>query len=301
VRPPVIDKISITVPVADHSLRTQVLAHLKSAEIGGKGKDIKKAWNWQARKEYWIAINCTLMNDQTLLIQANHKQTDSHLLRLEFNPAKQGQWGLGYLKHKFDEITGGLLDWGHVVKYGRATRLDIAVDLVGVRMSELIVSSNVPGKNHLYISEDGQIETAYLGMPGVNKPTEQLAYDKLQHAEDQGYKPLYDGILHTRVEMIVKSTGQKLSKINNVKNPLGRVAVVHPRTTPPGIDPVVWAMFLDTCRFKGVTAALTALPECAWGPFLAPLQSGAKLCWRPDWLWNHWPMTVKASELLKSA
>ncbi len=299
VRTPVIDKISITVPVADPDLRTKVLAHLKNAEAGKKGKGIKKAYKWPARKNYWTAINCTLPNEQTLLVQANPKNSDSHLIRLEFNPARQWQWGLGYLKHLFDQITGELLGWGYVIEFGRATRIDVAVDLVGAQMNQLVAASNVNGKNHLYLSEHGDLETAYLGMPKVNKPTEQFVYDKLQDALDKGYEPLYDSIIHTRVEMIVKSSGQMLCNIGAVQNPLGRVTMVHPMKHLPCINSTAWAMFLEVCRFKGVGPALNMLPEGYQNILLAALTAGAEVCWRPDKLWKHWPTTVKASGLLE--
>jgi len=298
VRLPIIDKISITVPVQDPALKNQVTAALKTAESGKLSKEFQKAWKWPARKDYWIAINCTTSHGQSLLVQARHKSSDAHLLRLEFNPAKQWKWGLGLVKERFVQVTGGTLDWSHVIKYGRATRVDVAVDFVNAAITDLVFTSHTPGKNHIYVSEDGDIETVYVGIPEQNKPTEQLIYNKLQDAEDKGEQPLYAGINQTRMEKIVKSPNLKFSNIGNIPNPLSTVGIAHPPSNLAGVDPLLWKLFLETCRFRGTKGALSMLPADTASIFLAELNAATMLCWRPEHIWKHWPHVVKESGLL---
>jgi len=299
---PLIDKVSITVPVLDPKIRAKVHGNLNKAEKWRFGKDFKKAFGPRIRSRYRFAINVKLLGGEKLLVQGvPWSKGAGHLLRLEFNPAKLTQGDLSVVKERFREVTSELLQWDHVVEFGRATRVDVAVDLVNARMTDLLVVSNVHGKNHFYVGEGGDLETAYVGIPTQKKPAEQLVYDKLKQSVDKGQKPGYSGIYHSRVEIISKSKNLKLANIAKIKNPLTRVTIVHPGSPPPGVDPVIWGLFLETCRYRGVTGALKLVPDDVAEACKTALDEAAGESWRPDKIWKHWPKVVKNSGLLDPA
>jgi hypothetical protein len=82
-------------------------------------------------------------------------------IRLEFNPAKLGIGGLKSL-HDFlgTLIAGG---WATFVKHGRVSRLDVAVDLVGVRMTKLKVVPPKAVVSQTWSSSKGKLETYQWG------------------------------------------------------------------------------------------------------------------------------------------
>lgn len=295
---PVIDKLSVTIPVEDPEMRQTIFTSVENLFAKKKSAVHTNVYG-KAKKEYAFAINVTLTGDETMLVQAGYKKPQSHFVRIEFNPAKLWKYGPGLAMHRLKEVTGNALPWSYVVEYGRATRIDAAVDMVNAPMSSLVILNNQGGKTHFYVGETGEIETSYLGIPGYKKPADQLAYNKNQEAEDKGTSPLYNNIVHTRIEMISKSKNRLLKNIAGIKeNLFERLTVIHPGNAPEGIDPTLWALFLETCRFRGLEGALSLLPENLAGTCQTALMDAAANSWRPDKIWQRWSNAVSHSQLL---
>jgi hypothetical protein len=108
--------------------------------------------------------------DAQVLIQAGPKKKGiTHALRLEFNPRRLGKQGITVLKSQLESLVLGPLvsdglNFDDIIAKGTVTRVDIAVDLVGIRVDQLDVRFLGQGKSHWYYSEKGQAETGYYGI-----------------------------------------------------------------------------------------------------------------------------------------
>jgi hypothetical protein len=98
-----------------------------------------------------------------VLVQAGPTKPGlKHNLRLEFNPTRLGPAGIAFLKSQIESLVVGALSYAHIMATGTVTRLDIAVDVVGIRISDLDVRFMGEGKSHWYYASTGQPETGYL-------------------------------------------------------------------------------------------------------------------------------------------
>lgn len=82
-------------------------------------------------------------------------------LRIECNPRKLGKAGFAQLA----KVLGGPsapFNLAGLISAARVSRLDVCVDVIGVRMSELVLWFQAEGKRTLYAGEDGALETIQL-------------------------------------------------------------------------------------------------------------------------------------------
>jgi len=85
--------------------------------------------------------------------------------RLEFNPSKLTKDGLDdlvvFLNSTIDP------DPLEFFRGGRITRCDVAVDLPGCHLEDLIVRTSRMQKHGIYSDRQGLVQTTYLGTPSV--------------------------------------------------------------------------------------------------------------------------------------
>ncbi len=294
---PVIDKISICVPIADPEERafyeTQIMDLSKDQDfpdfetVSAKDKSYKYNMKWRHTG-----------SGKAVLIQAHpYSPSTVTFLRFEFNPNLLGVDGISAFKEMLNVLFSfEHLTYADIIQIGRFTRLDIAVDLVNARTSDLIVRGRGKGKKVVYYSSTDQMETTYLDKP-KKAPSKAKVYDKLQQQTDKSISPDYVGVSHARVE--IQHGGTKLNKLLNIHNVLKRIKVIHPTTVPAGIDEWVWNLFLDSCRYRGIDEALKMLPEDQQGKALKVLKKAETETWRPKKLWEEWPETVAKYGLLE--
>lgn len=183
---------------------------------------------------------------------------------------------------------------------GYATRIDVATDLVNAPMSDLLVRSVKAGKGIVYVGMDGLVQTLYSGISGGVKNSDQIVYDKSQEAADKGKVAGFDGIVHTRVELRKSGAKQKLANLLSIENLFDRVVVFHPGQCPAACEPLVWNLFLDSCRLRGVDNALARVPQPLAAELSVALHDAETVCWRSQKLWSLWPIAVEASGLLSA-
>lgn len=298
---PFIDKITITVPV-DAEDKQQIIRHHLLQLIKDENEPQFQGLN-ASQSRYKFAIDCiSPANGEIVRFDADPKQPQklSNFIRLEFNPVSLTAEGLAAFKDQLEYMTAGTVTWNDVVAQGRATRIDIATDLVNAPTEQLIVLSTLGGKSHFYVSEKGDLETAYVGLKKAGKASEQKGYNKLQEAIDTASEPHYEAIYHSRIEISVKGTTQKLVNVPSLKNPFERVMVIHPGEQPPcGVDPVIWRLFLDVCRFRGIESAAELLPPPISSICKKRLSDLGDKCWRTSKLWESWPNLISKTGLLK--
>lgn len=298
VQGPLIDKISITVPVADKETREKIQHSLVS--MAGDQDEPQFEFASVVKTNYAHAINCTPpgANDKILIQVVPKKITTTGFLRFEFNPTKIGGENLAMFKELLFELSYTELSWADVIKAGRVTRLDVAIDMINAPTSDLLIESHVPGKSHVYFSQSGNVETSYVGLKKPGKASDQKVYDKLQEETDKNIDPGYSGVFRTRVEITLKAGNQKLSNLEGTKNLFKRITVIHPGDPPKSADPLLWTLYLDSCRFRGIDNATALIPNAIGKNFQAQLETAGEQTWQPEKIWSRWAKALEKTGLL---
>ena len=295
---PVIDRISIVYKIIDSDLTAAVVeALLLETEAGGNYSSHKQFKNG-AVKYVASAILTMPHNGSQALIQAEpQKKTVAHNLRLEFNPRALGGPGMDFLKYEIEALQVGGLNFQDIATNGKITRVDVAVDLIGIGIHDLIFRCSEGGKSHCYFSEAGQLETGYFGLKDSNKNCPWVAYDKKQQLLELQEELPYGGNSYTRIEYHSK-LNIKLASLPAMKNPFCFFSVAYAKT-PNGTPTHVWQHFLDSCRHRGVDRALELMPP---GPrkalYSETLNLSHEAFWKPAVIWAAWPEAVFTSGLI---
>ena len=109
-------------------------------------------------------------------------------LRLEMNPRKLGPDG-------FKQLVGLLFPWfdtASVIKAARVTSMDIAVDIVGLQVSEVVARHKKQGQRTHYIGNDGLLETVYVNrkLPPFKQKSDKWGPVKPKRLKYPAGKPL---------------------------------------------------------------------------------------------------------------
>lgn len=306
---PVIDKIAITFDIPSYEDQQGIKTFL----IGAKeDKALLPASPANGKSNYgWRLLLPIPGSGEHLLLEAgpptpkNEATKSAPFLRFEFNPAKLGAEGVLYLREWLRDNV--LLDqylWSDIATSGRVTRLDVAVDLLGVRTENLLVSSHVkadggkPFKRLAYHSLAGQLETLYPHFrKGARAPF--CIYDKKQELADTGFEAKYGSLSHARVEAR-KQPNRPITTLHKMKNPFLGLTVIDPmgKVDPPETSHA-WVFFLDSCRARGVEWALSQLSaEDMRVAYKHAFQEADRNVWRAGKLWGFWPAALLQSGLL---
>ena len=140
------------------------------------------------------------------------------------------------MKHQLEFGGSQRSSYQHIIAAGIVTRLDIAVDLIGIRIDDLDVRYGGGGKSHWYFSQLGQVETQYFGLNATakDKNAPWSMYNKRQQlkANASGEPPdqLFGGMSHTRLEHRAKPN-KPFPKLVGLANPFVKISLAYP--TPP--------------------------------------------------------------------
>lgn len=167
-------------------------------------------------------------SSETIFLQVTPKAPV--FITIDMNPAKFNQKAVEEIRQFVEQqflLTGEYILYDDIVAWSRIYRLDIAVDVLGVRPSDLEVMAMgekgpVPYKSHQYKSVSGRTETNYI-TPVKGKARGGYYYDKQKDQIEKGKKPVYGDCLHTRFEFRVTNTA--FHKLENIQNRCARVAV----------------------------------------------------------------------------
>jgi hypothetical protein len=202
---PFIDKISITLAVSEVHLLSVWTAVKELIKLTGLFKKTKSS------KLYKInGLICGASTDERVLFQFGTKDDKPPQCRLEFNPKKLGIDGLNDL----DNILGEIFPdgWGYFFKHGRVTRLDVAVDLPGVRMDQFLFLAH-QGETYQRFGTNGHLETFYVG---TSKGNQTRIYSKKKEQLAKG-KPFGKSVV--RVERTLRNLNLVVGELQKLKNP----------------------------------------------------------------------------------
>jgi hypothetical protein len=191
--------------------------------------------------------------------------------------------------------------WGYIVKHGRVSSLDIAVDLPGVRMHHFHLLPNQVLTTKTY--ETGKLKTITIGKPQGNQLK---AYSKSYEiwAKINKKKKGLKGPPVVRIEQRLGRMKINLKDLAKLGNPFIKFKVVaHPSEPPAKANKTwkkVWPIFTDSVAVHGLGPALKLLPANEMAIFRKHFAAHAQSWWNPEAVWAHWPEVLKQSKLLQS-
>jgi len=279
---PFIDKITVILTIKSPELAQQTHADLYQAMTNDTeffqsvGKPIK---GFQRAKQIVFSSH-----KERVRIDYSYQNKFADRIRLEFNPSKLGYWGLKDLHG----VLGSFLPegWDHFVAEGRITRLDVAVDLVGARITKLKMMPKQGTTAQAWWGSDGKLQTYQWGKP---TGTHTQIYNKT--AEQLARGVVVAGPQVTRIERRFKSPkANKLFDLAGMANPFaGIVLTTSIPEAPPGGPSYVWPMFCDCVQVRTLDLALKLLPKHKRTVFRKQFTKAAPLWWNPEAIWKAWP------------
>ena len=301
---PQIDGISFTydIPPDDRAVVLDSMLHWM-----GLGAHLKSAPAYRSRYKS-VFVFTFLGNGATVRIDIDPKSkvTPIPFMRFEFNPAVLGPKGVVCFREHLYETLVDKCPWEALAQGCRVTRLDIAIDLLGVQVKDLIVATQnkkFAYKRRAYFSASGALETLYpvFRKEGVLAPL--CVYNKAQELSDTGASPIYGSLPHTRIEARLNGQnlhGKALTALHKIKNPFLGLGVIDPTgSISPPETMHAWSYFLDSCRVRGKEEALKMLPtnelRVAYDKAFAEADRNL---WKPEKIWKHWPKVLQSSGLL---
>ena len=164
--------------------------------------------------------------------------------RLDFNPAKLTSKGIDELMAFLNSIVDAPpLEF---FQCGRVTRIDVAIDLHGITLENLIVRTSRKQKHGVYSNRFGIPETVYLGTP---KSTRIVAYSKGISGE------LLAG---TRLECRLKPKCLG-AEIANLPNPFGKIQLIPVAAVSKAGIGIPEPFLSDCIRVRGLRPVLKLL------------------------------------------
>src|SRR6185295_6024415 len=202
---PFIDKISITVKLPSSDVAA-IYADVEQALL------VKGIFQWakpSPRFKNARLISCSGTSER-VLFHFGSKEPTSPDCRLEFNPAKVGHDGLLGLDCVLQELFPD--GWSYVTKHGGVSRIDVAVDIPGIRMDEFLFLES-QGLTQRRIGRSGHLQTLYAGLPHGNQTR---IYSKSGEMKAKG-TPLSHSVV--RVECITRNPHLKVHDLVKLPNP----------------------------------------------------------------------------------
>ncbi|WP_426041538.1 hypothetical protein [Brevundimonas sp. TWP2-3-4b1] len=241
-------------------------------------------------------------------------------LRIELNPRKIGPAGFKAL--------AGDLSYSHTFRLARyladakITRLDTAVDFIGVQVADTLPQIEPLGKSSYVVGRDGVLETISLHRPA---PPPKQNYDaagapkKVKRSDNplgEVLVKVYDRVRErasvlqpapfgpaevTRCEVVKKwkGHGPTLLKLTSFGNPLNDVSLTYVNAAVPNSDLQLWKAYVGLRRHHPATIAtrmlgLSIYQALAWGKLYNDPPSALIT---PAKSWLGWPSGLKQSGL----
>jgi hypothetical protein len=216
-----------------------------------------------------------------LLIQAGPRFSGLCDYRLEFNPANLGLDGVDHIIAILDLIF--LQGARHLLRNSFVIRVDVALDLHGLSVDQVIVRSSRQRTHGIFTNQMGVPATIYLGKPKSNQTA---VYNRNNDAGPS-----------LRVERRVKP-GCRGHQLAFLADPFRNVKMVHTDTLRPFLDGMVPDQFFDSVRVRGFTHVLATLSPSQRRTIKAALKDPTQsLLSSTEGIWRSWPQLMKSSGL----
>jgi hypothetical protein len=217
----------------------------------------------------------------SLLIEAGARFPGIADLRIDFKPVKPGPNGLSDVISLLDLITP--LGGHHFISNGTLTRYDIAIDIWGGSVDQVLVFSKRSQKNGVYTDRNGCPQTVYMGTPRSNRT---VAYTKT-------YKVTGRGSLRIERRLTGRCKGHEWPAI---ADPFRVVQLVHTQSILPLLDGLIPQQFFDSVRIRGLNRVLATLATAQRKAIKKILDDPAQsLLPSTEAIWLGWPHLLEDS------
>ena len=301
---PKIDRLSITLDIADTTICKTIRQHL--IDMADAGNPLLTVWKkrkgWGSGK-YDRSLALNVGDNRSIMVQCAPIKSKVSFLRFEFNPTAVGLHGIAAFRSHLPKITSGALKYKMLAHSGKVTRLDIAVDLVNIDLEDVLIRTKKPGVTSGYFGLTGKAETKYLN---VNKKGSNLyVYDRKTHlqklkAQGIGSGSEYGQAKYTRVEVRTEPN-VPITELSKLHNRLTKIELTDIEAAKPPEQEHHWKLFQDSCRYRGLAGALALLPDKVRPDYEAAITSAGTGLWKSDLLLSFWPEVVNQSGLLPAA
>lgn len=243
-----------------------------------------------------------------------------HKLRVELNPASLGEEGVLDLLDRWHAATEKTFRVGAFLRDAHLTRIDAAIDFIGLQPPDLLISAVGSGSGMAYVGGDDELETVYrfrkkqapvigdaTSIPLKAKgPGTMLVrvYDKVRERASVGMPPPFGPAPVTRVEVSKIGFGGKPPKVGDLpglSNLLSKLRIGHlAQAKPAGCDQWTWQQYVHARRGGGPTRAVSVLgltPASAARLNAAYLQHPSDLL-DTDAAWAGWGTGLKLTSLI---
>lgn len=270
-----------------------------------KGSGVYRSVSWHFG-EGAAAINFSI---------GQSKDADAaHWLRIEFNPRKLGAKGIFDLVDAIHDATGQRFLVGKFLSSCRVTRIDIAVDVIGLSVPELIVTAKSEAKRVHYYGSDGCLESVYLHKktstaktsepkPSSRKLGTQIAriYDRRRELISSNKQPDYGLVPMTRIEVMKKHFGNKpfeLLSLFHLKNPLKDIFVGLATSAAPE-NQWAWLEYVELRRGGGHDWAgrLMSLSDTEEQAYADAYRKHPRDVLLSDAVWERWLQGIQSTGL----
>lgn len=218
-------------------------------------------------------------------------------MRVELNPAQ------GYLG-EFCMLMEQLLPGGYMqlIAHGQCTRIDAAVDVMGVNVNHLLITFPKMRKTKGFYNS-GRLETYVLGVKQGH--TEICVYDKrsqiqyLNNKHHLNIKVPHQNI--TRIEVRKRKGSYKLINLPNLPNIFDGLLIASyptlvgsPATLKQKEDKEKFELFVEVCRSRGAQDALKMISEPTREKYRKRLEDCKLPWWNPTEIWKGWKVPANA-------
>lgn len=217
------------------------------------------------------------------LFQARYyaKSQQVEMIRLEFVPVDLGPKGMGELHAVMMTIMDG--GWEYMAKHGHISRIDVSVDLPGIRMDGFQFLPKYPSTTMRW-TLNGVLQNIAFGKPKGNQT---LIYSRKKKRLAKGQE--WTGPSVVRVERRLVNLGIKLHELPALPNPFADMQLTENMPAAPhGVDDGFWTMFCDSVKVRGQKDALALLSKGRRTQFRKHLEANPVSWWQPQEIWQGW-------------
>jgi len=245
---------------------------------------------------YKLSLQVFLPNGTTrFLIQSNPRNKSAAAIRIELNPSQMTQQDWVFVSELLETIfcfgetqanamkaaKDRVLGLAYIVNHARVSRLDCAVDLVGLPTEAPVFRHRKFVKSHIYSNRAG-VQTLYLG--GTQKGNAPCrVYDKRAEQIARKRSPEHGDLPHTRIELIKRPSNKSLLMLASGEVGFDDVGVSYPKGVSLNRVAKIWPLIRDAVHMRGYEEAV-AIEAYSMGKFLQRIVEQGKTydIWQPE-------------------
>lgn len=218
--------------------------------------------------------------------EVNFEQKCVTKLRIEFIPVDLGYDGLVDLHAVLTTLMPN--GWLYFIEHGRISRLDVTVDLPGLKLDQLMFLPKQTSTTKEW-SQSGKMTGFQIGKKNGNHIQ---IYDRGAKRKAKGQP--HAGKEGVRVECRLRYLKLPIEDLSQLSCPFGRLTPVHAYCDCPPFEKklYLWQFFLDSVSLRGLPAALKLLPEQKRTRYREFLKQNVIEQWDLEGIWSQWQQVL---------